>query len=341
MALPQTVPLRAANSKTIQIPSVGYGTWAAGDTSWAKDATLTALKEGYRHLDCAWMYGVDEAVGAAIKESGIPREEIFVTSKFWCHFAHPDNVELCLDKILKNMGLDYIDLFLAHWPCAWKPRSREALENARSGPDDQEAKGMVFNDDGKPAVDWEHSTRNMAKIKGEEGSFVPTWKVMQECVRKGKARAVGVSNFSITELNELLPHEGDVPLSCNQIEVHPWLPQREMVEFAHKNGIVITCYSPFAGQPKEGGAVLVKDPTVVELAKKNDMDVGQLLQSWAVQRGTVPLGKSATPARITSNLAIRELSDEDMKTLDDMAKPNGEGRTVNPGEGWGVSLFEN
>ena len=81
MSLPKSIPLRAANGKSIQIPTVGYGTWAAGDTSWAKDATLTALKEGYRHVDCAWMYGVDEAVGAAIKESGIPREEIFVTSK--------------------------------------------------------------------------------------------------------------------------------------------------------------------------------------------------------------------------------------------------------------------
>ena len=81
MSLPKTFSLRAADGKTIQIPSVGYGTWASGDNSWAKDATLTALKEGYRHLDCAWMYGVDEAVGQAIKESGVPREEIFVTTK--------------------------------------------------------------------------------------------------------------------------------------------------------------------------------------------------------------------------------------------------------------------
>lgn len=80
-SLPKTFPLRAAGVKTIQIPSVGYGTWASGDTSWCKDAVLEALKAGYRHLDCAWMYGVDEAVGQAIKESGIPREEIFITSK--------------------------------------------------------------------------------------------------------------------------------------------------------------------------------------------------------------------------------------------------------------------
>lgn len=81
MSLPKTFSLRGANGKTFKIPSVGYGTWASGETSWAKDATLTALKEGYRHLDCAWMYGVDEPVGEAIKESRIPREEIFVTTK--------------------------------------------------------------------------------------------------------------------------------------------------------------------------------------------------------------------------------------------------------------------
>ncbi|KAK4549878.1 hypothetical protein LTR36_005179 [Oleoguttula mirabilis] len=341
MSLLKTFPLRAAGGKTIQIPSVGYGTWASGDTSWAKDATLTALKEGYRHLDCAWMYGVDEAVGQAIKESGVPREEIFVTSKFWCHFGHPDNVELCLDKILKNMGLDYIDLYLAHWPCVWKPQSREALEKARAGPGtDDESQGQISTADDKPAVDWEHSTSNVAKGKGHEGSYVPTWKAMQEMVRKGKARSVGVSNFSITELQELLPHEGDVPLSCNQVEVHPWLPQNELIEFGREHGILISCYSPFAGQ-KQDGATLLKDVTVNELAKKNGMDVGQLLQSWAVQRGTVPLGKSATPARIKSNLDIHQLSDEDMKALNDLALPNGEGRTVDPGDGWGVSLFKN
>lgn len=134
-------------------------------------------------------------------------------------------------------------------------------------------------------------------------------------------------SFSIAEINELLPYEGDVPISCNQIEVHPWLPQTELVDFAKKHNIVTSCYSPFAGQ-KADGATLLKDEKVNELAKKNDMDVGQLLQSWAVQRGTVPLGKSATPQRIKSNLAIRKLSDEDMRTLDGMAQPGDEGRTV-------------
>ena len=287
------------------------------------------------------MYGVDEAVGAAIKESGIPREEIFVTSKFWPHFGHPDNVELCLDKILKGMGLDYIDLYLAHWPCVWNPHSRAALEKARSGPDaEKEDTGQIFDHEDMPWVDWAHTVSNIAKRKGHKGSFVPTWKAMRECVNNGKTRAIGLSNFSIPEIEELLPHEGDIPISCNQVEVHPWLPQNELIDFANKHGIVITCFSPFAGQ-KEDGATLLKDDKVIQLAEKNGMDVGQLLQSWAVQRGTVPLGKSATPRRIKSNLAVRKLSEEDMKALNDLEIPDGQGRTIDFSDSWGIPLFRN
>ena len=338
MSLPKTLPLSAQQGEQ-SIPTVGFGTWASGETSWAKDSVLAALHAGYRHLDCAWMYGVDESIGEAIKESGIPREEIFVTSKFWPHFGHPDNVELCLDKILEAMGIEYLDLYLAHWPTVWKPASREALKNAHSGPKaTREDKGQVYQV-GKPVIDWEYCTRNIAEKTGHQGSFVPTWKAMQECVRKGKVKAVGVSNFSITEIKELLPHSDDIPVACNQVECHPWLPQRELVNFARDKGIIITCYSPFAGQ-KSDGATLLKDEQVIRLAEKNKMDVGQLLQSWAVQRGTIPLGKSSTPSRIKSNLDVRRLSDEDMKALDDLEIPNGGGRTIDYSEAWGVPLFQ-
>ena len=338
MSLPKSLPLKASNGKNLQIPTVGYGTYESGDASKVKDSVLQALEEGYRHLDCAWAYGVDGAVGAAIKESGIPREEIFVTSKFWMNFGHPDNVELGLDKVLNGMGLDYVDLWLAHEPFVMKPISREALEKAWVGPKATLENWAMLYENGKPVIDWEHTPSNIAKQRGHEGSFVPTWKAMEECVRKGKAKAIGLSNFSITEMQELLPHVTDIPISCNQIECHPWLPQTKLIKFARKHNIVITCYSPFAGQ-KSDGATLLKDEKIAELADKNGMDVGQLLQSWAVQRGTVPLGKSATPARIRSNLAVRKLSEEDMKALDNLEIPDGKGRTINFSETWGVPLF--
>lgn len=109
----------------------------------------------------------------------------------------------------------------------------------------------------------------------------------------GKTRAVGVSNFSIGDLKEILPYADDVPISCNQVEVHPWLPNSELISFMREHDILATCYSPFAGQ-KSDGKTLIKEPAVLKLAEENAMDVGQLLQSWAVQRGTVPLGKSQT-----------------------------------------------
>ena len=260
--------------------------------------------------------------------------------QFWPHFGHPDNVELCLDKILKNMGLEYVDLYLSHWPCVFKPVSRQALENARAGPNlSDEDRGILSEGSEKPEIDWERCTASIGKHTDHESSFVPTWKAMQACVKTGKTRAVGLSNFSISEIQELLPHEGDVPISCNQVEVHPWLPQNELVDFARKNEILITCYSPFAGQKKDG-ATLLKDEKVIKLAEKNKMDVGQLLQSWAVQRDTSPLGKSATTSRIKSNLDVQRLSDEDMKALNDMALPDNQGRTVATNGAWGLPLYK-
>ena len=110
---------------------------------------------------------MNEEIGAAIKESGIPRSEIFVTTKFWPHFAAPENVELCLDLCLKQMGLDYVDLYLAHWPYAAKPISKEALKHAKAGPGTSpEEKGQLMKD-GKPVVDWKHCSTNIATQAGK------------------------------------------------------------------------------------------------------------------------------------------------------------------------------
>ena len=163
---------------------------------------------------------------------------------------------------------------------------------------------------------------------------------MKALVKKGKTRTIGVSNFSVAELGDVLPETKGIPISCNQIEVHPWLPQNELIAFGNEHGILTTCYSPFAGQKKDG-ATLLKDEKIIKLAEKNGMDVGQLLQSWAVGRGTVPLGKSSTPSRIKSNLDIRRLSDEDTEAINALAQPGDKGRTVDYREVWGVPLFKN
>ena len=314
MSLPSYYDIPAAGGKILRIPSVGFGTWAAeGGKGWCKTAVLTALKAGYRHLDCAWFYGVDAEIGSAIRESGIPRSEVFITSKIWMNFMAPENVELGVDKILKGMGVDYLDLLLSHWPCAMMPTSRKGLEHAGfegPGGDATSAEtGILCDEHGNEVIDWEHTSENLCKLSGgyicaptlpvilicvgKQGSFVPTLQAMQEMVRKGKARTIGISNFSISDIKDLLPHAQEVPISCNQVECHPWLPQRDLISFCHKHKIAVSCYSPFAGQI-EGGQTLIKDETVIKVASKNGLDVGQLLQSWAVQRGTIPLGKSQT-----------------------------------------------
>jgi diketogulonate reductase-like aldo/keto reductase len=154
---------------------------------------------------------------------------------------------------------------------------------------------------------------------------------MKALVKKGKTQTIGVSNFSITDLIDVIPEAKDIPISCNQIEVHPRLPQKELIAFGKEHGILTTCYCPLGGGT-EGDAPLIKDETILELAKKNEMDIGQLLQSWAVGRGTVPLGKSSSPSRIKSNLDIRKLSDADMKAIDALARPGDKSRTVDPCE---------
>ena len=237
---------------------------------------------------------VDEEVGKAIRDSKVPRNEIFLTSKFWPQFGAPENVEVCLDLCLKNMGLDYIDLFLAHWPIVLKARSNIIDAKASWNATYAEKAIATSADDQQAVVDWSHTCESIAAAKGHKGSFVPTWQSMQKLVATQKTRAVGVSNFNIVQLQEILSAGGSVPVSCNQVEAHPWFANTSLLDFMEKEEILRTVYCPFAGQ-KSGGVLLVQDPLILHLAEKNHMDAGQLLQSWAVQRGTIPLGKSQSP----------------------------------------------
>ena len=205
-------------------------------------------------------------------------------------------MDKCLDIVLANMGLEYLDLYLAHWPVTFQANDNIGTATARRDATPAEG-GEVLDADGKPAVDWAHSSAQMAAAVGQTGSYVPTWQAMQRLVGTGKTRAVGGSNFSITQLREVLGAGGDVPVSCNQVEAHPWFPQTELFAFMAEQGILPTAYSPFAK-----GRDLLEDPAVVRVAEKNGLGVGQLLQSWAVQRGTIPLGKSQTLGELSLEL---------------------------------------
>ena len=258
------------------------------------------------------------------------------------------------------MGIDYLDLFLAHWPVVLEARPN--ISTAKAFPDATDAdKAIATRGDGQVIVDWTHTSQSIAAANGQTGSFVPTWRAMQNLVATGKVRAVGVSNFNIAQLQEVLSAGGTVPVSCNQVEAHPWFPNDELLGFMQGEKMMKTVFCPFAGQ-KRGSTPLVEEALIQRLARKNGMGAGQLLQSWAVQRGTVPVGKSQTPgegypfytvanperrrsrltkwstARIEANLNVRRLPEEDMRELNGLDL-GADGRTVDLGPTWGVEFY--
>ncbi|KAG8203640.1 NADPH-dependent D-xylose reductase II,III, partial [Candida africana] len=188
-----------------KIPAVGLGTWQATNEDEAYRAVLAALKNGYKHIDTAAIYGNEEQVGKAIKDSGVPREELFVTTKLWN--ADHKNIEEALETSLKKLGLDYVDLYLIHWPAS------------------------IDKSTNKPYTDFD---------------YVDTYRGLQKVYKNSKKiRAIGVSNFTKKKLERLLSSEGvDVVPAVNQIEAHPLLTQPELYDYLKEKGIVLEAYSP-------------------------------------------------------------------------------------------------
>ncbi|EDO17321.1 hypothetical protein Kpol_1062p29 [Vanderwaltozyma polyspora DSM 70294] len=286
-----------------ELPAVGLGTWQSLEND-AYKAVLTALKTGYRHIDGAAIYCNEGEVGKAIRDSGVPRNEIFVTTKLWG--TQQRTPQLALEQSLERLGLDYVDLYLIHWPIPLNPAQCEESGNYLTFP------GLP---NGKRDVDL------------DTWNFVKTWELMQELPATGKCKAVGVSNFSINNIKELLSSPGNklVP-AVNQIELHPLLPQVELVNFCKEKGIVVEAYSPLGGT----GAAILKEPLVEELAKKYNIPAANLVVSWDVQRGVVVLPKSVTESRIISNLQTLTLAPEDVEKITNLSKEKGEKRTCAP-----------
>ncbi|KAL4781785.1 NADP-dependent oxidoreductase domain-containing protein [Aspergillus varians] len=266
MALGRTFKLNTGH----EIPAVGLGTWQSKPNE-VQEAVAAALKIGYRHIDAASVYGNEREVGDGIKASGIPREEIFLTSKLWNTHHDPENVEAAVDRSLNDLQTDYLDLYLIHWPVA-----------------------------------FHHSTTTIQPVDEKTGLIdvvdVPikdTWAALEALVVKRKVRSIGVSNFTRQKIEELLK-TAKMPPSVNQIEAHSYLQQRELLEWSKEKGIIIAGYSPL-GNNIYNIPRTVDDPLVIEVAKSVNKTPAQVLISWAVQRGTVVLPKSVTPERIQSN----------------------------------------
>ncbi|AAS53080.1 AER401Wp [Eremothecium gossypii ATCC 10895] len=284
-----------------KIPLFGLGTWQSTDDD-ASSAVAAALKHGYKHIDTASFYKNEELVGKAVKESGIPREELFITTKVW-NDQQRDPAG-ALDLSLKKLGTEYVDLLLMHWPVPFKEPENSTLDAYKvpRGPD-----GKVTRD--------------------EEWDFVKTWHLMQKLLGTGKVKAIGVSNFSINNLEELLNAEGTTVVpAVNQVELHIRLPQLELVEYCQKKGIVVEAYSPLGSS----SAPLLKDATVNKVAEKYGVTPAHVLLNYVANRGIVVLPKSVKESRIISNFEYFKMDEEDIKLLNDIHKKEGVQRFVDP-----------
>ncbi|ORY60648.1 NADP-dependent oxidoreductase domain-containing protein [Pseudomassariella vexata] len=273
-----------------EMPAVGFGTWQAAPGEVAK-AVETALKSGYKLIDAAYCYGNEDEVGAGLKAafaSGIKREDIFIMTKLWNTYS--TRVSLGLEKSLKALGLDYVDLYLVHWPVGMNP----------NGNDDRFPKLP----NGERDMLWDHD-------------HIQTWKDMEKLVEGGKAKAIGVCNYSKVYLENLLKQAKIVP-AINQIENHPALPQDEIVGYCKEKGIHVVAYSPLGST---GGPVMKAEP-VVKIAEKKGVNTGTVLLSYHVARGSTVLAKSVTESRIVENLKIVDLDDKEMKALAELNKDN-------------------
>ncbi|KAI1631185.1 NADP-dependent oxidoreductase domain-containing protein [Biscogniauxia mediterranea] len=285
----------------VKIPALGFGTFAnEGAKGETYKAVKKALEVGYRHLDCAWFYRNEDEVGEAIRDflkenPSVKREDLFITTKVWNHLHEPEEVKWSLESSLKNFGVDYIDLFLIHWPIA---AEKDDQYMPKIGPD------------GKYIIKKE-LTENPE----------PTWRAMESLLASGKTRAIGVSNWTIPGLKQLLSFAKVKP-QVNQIEVHPFLPNQELLDFCKQNDILVEAYSPLGSQdqvPTTGEKVRT-NKTLNEVAERSGHTLAQVLLAWGLRRGYVVLPKSSTPSRIESNAEIPEISDADFEAVEGVAR---------------------
>lgn len=247
-------------SDGVSIPQLGFGVWQV-PADEAERAVTTALEAGYRHVDTARIYGNEEGVGRAVRASGLPRQEVFVTTKLWNDDHH--RAERALDESLARLGLDHVDLYLIHWPAP------------------------------------------------KQDAYVGAWRALEKAHRDGRARAIGVSNFTVEALTRLMDETGITP-SINQIELHPWLQQHELRAFHEANGILTEAWSPL-GQ----GRGLLEEPVFQTLAAKHGRTPAQVVLRWHIQLGNVTIPKSVTPSRIRENIDVFDfvLDDEDLAAI--------------------------
>jgi len=276
------------------MPQFGLGTWLSkpGEVG---EAVKMALEVGYRHIDCAALYQNQEEIGRVFKEvfdSGkVKRESVFVTSKVWCTAHSYAKAAASIDKTLKELQLSYLDLVLIHFPMGFQEDDNKLLPEDSSG-------NVLFSD-----VD-----------------YLETWRALEDAVKAGKVRSIGLSNFNIEQIDRVIKNSKIKP-AVLQIESHPYFTQNALLTYCEKQGIVVTAYSPLANNAhimrKEGESNLLEDKVVVDIANKHKKTPAQVVIRWAIQRKTVVIPKSIRRVRLEENFNVWDfqLSAEEMAAI--------------------------
>lgn len=282
-----------------KIPAVGFGTWKAapGDAARAVQAAFAA---GYRHFDCAPLYGNEAEIGQVFTKTPVARSDFFVTTKLWS--SDHRRAEEALDKSLRDLGLDYVDLWLMHWPVTLPPVGEYGKEDR--------------------------------KVHDTEWDFCDTWREMERLFNDGtgRVRAIGVANFSTVNLDKLLATAKVIP-AVNQTEIQPQLPQDKLHRFCAAKGIHQTAFGPLGGS----GSTLHEESVIVEIANRRGVATGNVMLSWGIAKGWSVIPKSITPSRIEANLRDNFVpTEEEVRKIDELAKTKGK-RFNRPD--WGVTVF--
>ncbi len=279
------------------LPAIGLGTWKSykGDVG---RAVSTAIELGYRHIDCAPIYTNEREIGesfnASLGSGQVKREDLWITSKLWNNAHAPKHVRPALERTLKDLQLDYLDLYLIHWPVHF-----QANVMFPKKPEEFVAPGAI------PVME--------------------TWQAMEKLLKKGLIRQIGVCNFNVKRLTDLKQQAAIQPV-MNQIELHPYLQQTTMVDYCRKNDVLLTAYSPLGSgdrpdsMKKENEPSLLSHPLITEIAAKHECSAGQVLLSWGLSRDTVVIPKSVNPGRMSENLRATELvlSADELQSIADL-----------------------
>lgn len=285
------------------MPLVGFGCWKVKNET-AADQIYNAIKVGYRLFDSAMDYGNEKEVGQGIRraldEGIVKRDELFITSKLWNSYHDPKNVPAAMDRVLKDLGLDYIDLFLIHFPVPFK-----------FVPFEEKYPANMYCGDGD-------------KIIEEKIPLSDTWTAMEKLAKEGKTKSIGISNFSAALIQDLL-RGAEIPPAVLQIEHHPYLQQKTLVEFVQKWGLAITGYSSFGPQSflELGHEQALKTPALLEhntiktIADSHKRSAAQVLLRWATQRNIAVIPKSNNPDRLKANLEVNDfdLSEQELAEI--------------------------